>query len=119
MKNVLLSVFLLTVLSNAMADTYKHCQTLRGELEFMLPLGSNHLFLAPHSLISSQREIASLNAGEPSDVTKWQTVHYKALKNHNIWSQQNVSFKSDFDNYIEVSLQDGKTLTYSLKCTKI
>ena len=119
MKNVLLLVFLFTGLNQAIADSYKHCQTLNGELEFILPLGNNHLFLAPHSLISSQRQIASLKSKEQSDVTNWETVHYKSLKNQNLWSQQNVSFKSDFDQYLEVSLNDGKTHTYSLKCTKI
>lgn len=108
----------LTVLS-AHAQSYQHCQTLHGDLEFILPVGESHLFLAPHSLSSNQRQIASLKNSEKSDVTEWETLHYTKDKKNNLWSQKNLNFKSDFKSFIEVSLNDGKTHTYSIKCAKI
>lgn len=119
MKLLLSALITFLSINGIYAQSYKHCQTLHGDLEFILPEGEKHLFLAPHSLISNQRQIASLNSGDKSDVTKWETFHYKKTNEHNIWSQKNLNFKSDFNKFIEVSLNDGKTHTYSLKCTKI
>lgn len=115
-------VFILSCVfkSYAMASTtYTHCQSLYSEVEFIVPTGSKHLFFAPHSLSSNQRQIASLKPGEKSDVTQWETLQFATLKNKNLWSQKNLSFKSDFKNYLEVSMQDGKTHTFSLKCAII
>jgi hypothetical protein len=118
MKNVLKLALVIMSFNYAMGNTYKHCQTLHGELEFIHPLKSSHLFIAPHSLSSNQRQIASLKALSKSDVAQWETLHFKSQKSENLWSQKNLNFKSDFKNYIEVSLNDGKTHTFSLSCTE-
>ncbi len=119
MKKLLTFTLAFLSIMSVQAQSYKHCQTLHGDLEFILPVGENHLFLAPHSLSSNQRQIASLKTGEKANVTDWETLHYKNDKKHNLWSQKNLSFKSDFKSFVEVSLNDGKTHTYSIKCSKI
>ncbi len=118
MKYVLSFIVLILGSTQVMANSYKHCQTSNGELEFILPVGAKHLFMAPHSLISNQRQIASLKASAKDDVTQWETLHFKVQKNHNIWSQQNLNFSSNFSDYLEVALNDGKTHTFSIKCTQ-
>lgn len=120
MKRLSLVLICCSFVTNIFASsTYIHCQSLYGEIEFLAPKGSKHLFLAPHSLISNQRQIASLKSGSKADITQWETLHYTSLNNKNLWSQKSLSFKSDFNKYVEVSLQDGKTHTFSLKCSNI
>lgn len=104
---------------SAFSANYKYCQTQYGEIEIIIPAGSNHLFLAPHSLLSNQRQIASLKSGEKADLTQWETLHYKKESEKKFWSQKSLNFKSDFNKYIEISMNDGKTHTFSLSCSKI
>jgi len=118
MKNVLKAVLIFMSFNYVMGNTYKHCQTLHGELEFIHPIKSSHIFIAPHSLTSNQRQIASLKAQEKNDVIQWETLHFKSHKSEYLWSQKNLNFKSNFTNYIEISLNDGKTHTFSLSCTE-
>lgn len=117
---VILSILTLTLsISTVWSQSYQHCQSLHGDLELILPVGEKHLFLAPHSLSSNQRQLASLKTGEKSSVTNWETIHFKSDKNLNFWSQKNLNFKSDFKSFVEVSMNEGKTHTYSIKCAKI
>ena len=118
MQNIITTIIILLGINHAMANTYQHCQTLHGELEFIVPLNAQHLFIAPHSLTSSQRQIASLKKQPREDVKGLETLQFTSLKSEHSWSQHNLSFKSDFHNYLEVALNDGKTHTFSLKCTQ-
>jgi hypothetical protein len=119
MKNLMILSLTLLCLQVTYAQNYQHCQTRNGELEFILPIGEKHLFLAPHSLSSNQRQLASLKTGEKANVTDWETLHYKNDKKFNHFSQKNLNFKSDFNSFIEISMNDGKAHTYSIKCAKI
>ena len=119
MKVSFLTLIALFIVQASFASTYKYCQTQYGELEFVLPLKSKHLFLAPHSLSSSQRQLASLKSGNKNDMSQWETIHFKKENNFQSWTQQNLAFKSDFKKYIEVYSQEGKSHTYSLTCNEI
>jgi len=117
MKAVLFLILFGT--SSLYAGEHQLCRSIYGEIEFVVSSQKTHIFLAPHSFHKSQRQIASLETGNRENIDLWEPILIDSVAKIKLWRHDNVNFKSDFKKYVEISDRDGKTVSFSIICSKI